>query len=232
MYAWNQSGAVLDGYPVRVSAELPLVSAPIVGDVDGDGFVEIVAVSEDGLVVAHGRNGARPRGFPLSAGRGQQSAAMFTQSDSIFLAVSSSDDGSVSAWLTGVSAQGITREDYPWPQYQKDAMKSGLDTSLMEGTPISDEFFPSARAYNWPNPVYEGKTFIRYFVNEDATVAIRIFDLVGDLVAEFPGPGNGGLDNEVEWDVRDVQSGVYFARIEANGGGKSGVAVIKVAVVK
>ncbi len=232
IYAWNQSGAVLDGYPVRVSAELPLVSAPIVGDVDGDGIVEIVAVSEDGLVVAHGRNGARVRGFPLPAGRGQQSAAMFTQSDSIFLAVSSSDDGSVSAWLTGMATQGIAPGNYPWPQYQKDAMKSGLDTSLMQVTPISNEFFPSSRAYNWPNPVYEGKTFIRYFVNEDATVAIRIFDLVGDLVAEFPGPGIGGLDNEVEWDARDVQSGVYYARIEANGGGKSGVAVIKVAVVK
>jgi hypothetical protein len=32
--------------------------------------------------------------------------------------------------------------------------------------------------------------------------------------------------------VKDVQSGVYLARIEANGGGKTETAVVKVAVVK
>ncbi|MBI1806705.1 MAG: hypothetical protein HYR76_06595 [Ignavibacteria bacterium] len=44
--------------------------------------------------------------------------------------------------------------------------------------------------------------------------------------------GVGGLDNEVEWDVSDVQSGVYFAHIDARGTGTSGNAVIKIAVVK
>ena len=61
---------------------------------------------------------------------------------------------------------------------------------------------------------------------------IKIFDLAGDLVTEFAGPGIGGLDNEVAWDVRDIQSGVYVARIEAAGAGQSAVAFVKVAVVK
>jgi hypothetical protein len=232
IHAWNHTGAVLDGYPVRVNAELPLGSAPVVGDVDGDGGVEILAVSRDGLVVAHGRDGTMARGFPLAAGRGRQSAAVFTRSDSIFVAVSSSDDGSVSAWFTGTAAGGTVASSYPWPQYQRDARHSGFDASPLQGVPISNEFFPTSRAYNWPNPVYEGRTTIRYFVSDDASVAIRIFDLAGDLVTEFSGPGVGGVDNEVEWNVRDVQSGVYFARIEATGSGKSGVAVVKVAVVK
>jgi len=46
------------------------------------------------------------------------------------------------------------------------------------------------------------------------------------------GPGVAGVDNEVEWNVADVQSGIYLAHIEANGAGKSEVAVVKVAVVK
>jgi hypothetical protein len=75
-------------------------------------------------------------------------------------------------------------------------------------------------------------TYIRYFVRENASVRVKVFDLAGDLVAEFPGPGIGGVDNEVAWEVSGVQSGIYFARIEAAGAGNSGVTVVKVAVVK
>jgi hypothetical protein len=70
-------------------------------------------------------------------------------------------------------------------------------------------------------------------VKDNATVNIKVFDLAGDLVTTIPNPpGVGGVDNEVEWNVGGVQSGIYFARIEANGGGGSGVAVVKIAVVK
>jgi len=80
--------------------------------------------------------------------------------------------------------------------------------------------------------VYDGITRIRYFIKENATVRVKIFDFAGDLVADLPGPGNGGVDNEVEWNVGGVQSGIYFARIEAVGSGGSGVNIVKVAVVK
>lgn len=97
---------------------------------------------------------------------------------------------------------------------------------------LGSSFFPKERAYNWPNPAYDGKTFIRYFVGERASVKIKIFDLAGDLVSELNGPGNAGVDNEVEWNVKDVQSGVYLARIEASGSGKTETAIVKIAVVK
>jgi hypothetical protein len=69
-------------------------------------------------------------------------------------------------------------------------------------------------------------------VRDNARVRIKIFDLAGDLVADFAGPGVGGLDNEVLWDVSGIQSGVYFARIEATGDAGSGIAIVKIAVVK
>jgi hypothetical protein len=109
------------------------------------------------------------------------------------------------------------------------------DTVLAQTTP-GDEFLPGSRTYNWPNPVgrKDGyRTHIRYYVPSDATVNIRIFDLAGNLVRSFDGLGaRGGLDNEVDWDVSEVQSGVYFARIEAEGAGGSGNAVVTIAVVK
>jgi hypothetical protein len=239
IHVYNVAGALLDYFPITVRLSGPLASAPIVADVDGDADVDIVAVSEDGLVVAYDRNGTIARGFPLQAGFGDQSVASFvysrvgSQIDSIGLVVASSEDGSVSGWWTGATGPvAQVLRGSTWPQYQKDAQHSGLAIEPLTGTPLSSDFFPTNRAYNWPNPVYNGRTFIRYFVKENATVSVKVFDLAGDLVKEFPGPGIGGVDNEVEWNVAGVQSGIYFARIEANGSGKNGVAVIKVAVVK
>jgi hypothetical protein len=106
---------------------------------------------------------------------------------------------------------------------------------VLQPKPITSEFFPAARAYNWPNPVdrdHGYKTHIRYYVNGTAQVHIKIFDLSGEQVTEFDAPGTGGLDNEVEWDVSAIQSGIYFAHLEAQGTGGSGSAVIKIAVVK
>ena len=98
---------------------------------------------------------------------------------------------------------------------------------------IQQEYFPEMRAYNWPNPVYGSSTFIRYYVKYNSNVNIKIFDLAGTLVDEINTYGIGGNDNEIEWNVTNVQSGVYFARIEANGDfGNSGSKVIKIAVIK
>jgi hypothetical protein len=239
IYAYNYAGASLDNFPKQIPSLKPIRSNPVVADVDGDGDVDIVAVSEDGIVVAYDKNGSLVPGFPLQAGTGDQSVASFayspppSQASQIGLAVASSDDGSISAWWTGVVGPVVQAlRGSTWLQYQHDAQHTGLTIETIAGTPLSSDFFPTNRAYNWPNPVYEGKTFIRYFVKENATVNVKVFDLAGDLVKEFAGPGVGGVDNEVEWNVSGVQSGIYFARIEANGAGKNGVAIIKVAVVK
>jgi hypothetical protein len=96
-----------------------------------------------------------------------------------------------------------------------------------------NEFFPTNRAYNYPNPVYYGQTAIRYYVNENSKINIKIFDLAGSFVAELHNDAIGGMDNETVWNVNDIQSGVYLARIEALGqSGKTESAIIKIVVVK
>jgi hypothetical protein len=232
IFTYNASGVMLDGFPVALPTADSLSSAPVLGDVDGNGSVDIIGVTHGGLVVAVDGHGKPVRGFPLVAGQGAQTAAVFTSHDSVFLVVASSSTGSVSGWLTGRTSGQALASRYPWPQYQHDAGHSGVDLAAIAGVPLSNESFPKNRAYNWPNPVYDRTTQIRYYLKDDARVHIKIFDLAGDLVTEFDGPGVGGRDNETVWDVSGVQTGVYYAHIDASGPSTSGSVVIKIAVVR
>ncbi len=241
IFAINANGTLLDNFPITVATNKTLLTSPIVADVDGNGTVDIVTVTQEGLVIAFDRSGKIAEGFPILAGinRGSTPAAFYIpyNSDSVGIGLAvASDDGHVYAWRTGILKTNISSLPIqPWPQYMHDAQNTGLDETILQIKLKSDEFFPSSFAYNWPNPVgaVDGfKTNIRYFVQEDAKVRITIFDPAGDLVDEFDGPGRGGFDNEVEWNVSSIQSGIYFAHIQVNGVGKSGSAIIKIAVVR
>jgi hypothetical protein len=233
---YNIAGSPVEHFPVEVQSSFASSGRPggsvIIGDVDGDGRVDIVGVSTQGLVSAFTRNGTQAPGFPLAVGSGaQQQAALAVNGGNILLFAVSSD-GSISAWVTGRVQGTVKPELYPWAQYGRDERHSGLDISALTGTAISSDFFPAERAYNWPNPVYAGKTYIRYYVKENAAVNVKIYDLAGGLVTELSGRGTGGVDNEIAWDVTGVQSGIYFARVEATGAGGSGLKIVKIAVVK
>jgi hypothetical protein len=232
IHALSRAGSSLDYFPVTLTGDSPLASPPVVGDIAGTDISAVLGVTMEGLVVAYDGQGRMVSGFPLLAGRGPHTAAIVSGTlDSTFVAVASAGDGSLSLWRTGGPSTGNLDVPY-WPQYQADGAQSGLGFLAAGGAPVSSEYFPPSRAYNWPNPAYDGRTFIRYFVGETSSVRIKIFDTAGDLVKEMSGPGVAGMDNEVEWDVSDVQSGVYFARIEAQAGGQSGSTTVKIAIVK
>ena len=80
--------------------------------------------------------------------------------------------------------------------------------------------------------MYSTTTNIRYYLSKPATIAIKIYNMAGELVDQFAGPGVGNIDNEVQWNVSKVQSGVYFAQIRANASGEQKNVIIKIAVVK
>jgi len=231
IFVFNANGSLLDYFPIQTTSTTRFLAQPLAADVDGNGTIDIVCISQEGLVFAYDNQGKMLSGFPLLSGKNNGATpAISLYQDSIALVVAS-DDGNVYAWKTGTVTRSLWKSE--WTQFQHDAQGSGLIDAPLTYHSLFNSFFPKERAYNYPNPVYDNSTTIRYYLKDNATVNIKIFDLAGDLVEEIKNPpGVGGFDNEVEWNVAKIQSGVYFAHIEAKSGAQTGETIIKIAVVK
>lgn len=225
---YNLTGALADNFPFTDPEGIGFVGTPLTADFEGDSRSEIISVTKDGRIFAiDGGTGKVVPGFPISCGGSVSvTPVLYNANGKTNLAVLN-DQNVLSAWsISSVEGKLYWSEEFGNPQNT-----SFIDAALT--TNRINEFFPANRAYNYPNPVYEGSTNIRYFVSEDSKINIKIFDLAGDYVAELIDDAQGGMDNETVWNVSDIQSGVYFARIEANSTtGKTEQAVIKIAVVK
>jgi hypothetical protein len=181
------------------------------------------------MISALNGSGKMIDGFPISIGSSPAvTPVLFKDSVNIGLAVVSAD-GYLYAWkLKG----GYDANHLPWRCENANPRRTNYASETLAKIVAGGDLLPKAKAYNWPNPVYDGSTRIRYYLNENANVNIKIFDLSGEKVAQFTTQGVGGIDNEVLWNVKDIQSGVYLARIEANSPGNSSSVIIRIAVVK
>jgi hypothetical protein len=227
----SRIGSMLDGFPVQARTGLEFTGTPLVMDFNGDSKQEIVLLTNDGEMWVYDRNGKLLSGFPIQVTSLGKAFPMAYVSPSNRLSIAIlSETGTFDAFIT---TSPLTPASLTWWQYLGDERHSNTDASVASiSIPLSIEFFPKSRVYNWPNPVYGQSTQIRYFTSEDANVTITILDLSGKKITELSGHGTAGLDNEVPWNVSNIQSGVYLARVEVRGASRSEVVIIKIAVVK
>jgi M6 family metalloprotease-like protein len=234
--AYNFNGTLVSNFPVTLS--LPggptdlIDSSPIIGDADGDGYPDIIIGTRDGRIVAYNKDGKMAGGFPLPVGGPVTSSPILLnldKDDDVELLVAC-DDGFIYAWdLPGED----DAENLPWPMYGFGPGHTNYFPieELPDIPSLAGNLLPQKTAFNYPNPA-EDETVIRYFLKDDAEVGIRVYDLSGMLVDEFPGPGVGRTHNEKVWNCSQYASGVYLCRVEAKSSGESQVVFFKMALVK
>lgn len=188
----------------------------------------IFAITNDGLLNGISlKSGRQIPGFPLAYANGDSSRIMLRRTDNKTALIAYSENGSYAEWYLTDIADNII--------WSGDQGEDGLYDAvfLTQKNLANSELLDKVKTYNYPNPVSEGNTQIRFFTSEDAVVTVRIFDLAGDLAAELKANAIGGFDQEISWNVTEIESGVYLARIEAeNSSGKKDFKIIKIAVVK
>jgi hypothetical protein len=224
VYAYNTTGALIENFPVRTLDGGAVTGSPIILKKQADNQAVIFFGSTNGQIYAYGSDGKMLAGYPLQTGGIVSSLTASSQ-----YLVAASSDSSIYVWTIG----GVFDLAHStWTNYLATTDHLNFSAGIAGGVDKSDELMPTAMAYNWPNPVYNKTTHIRYYLGKQATVTVKIFTMAGASVATLHGNGSAHTDNEIDWDVSSVQSGIYFAQIEANAGGEKSSTIIKIAVVK
>lgn len=228
LFVINSAGVLLENFPVNFNKKINAGIA--VADINNDGIMDIIFTTSEGDLYAYGINGKIVTGYPIKTGSHTYSTPALANLNDTLGFIIFGGDGYLYAYKTN------TRYDETkilWKNFLKDKYLSNNNYKYLSSTNIYSEKLPSDKVYNWPNPVYDSKTFIRYYINGNATsVSIKIIDLSGELVTMLNGTANSNADNEVPWNVSSVQSGVYYGVIEAEIDGSKERKIIKIAVIK
>ncbi|MEA2031151.1 MAG: hypothetical protein U9N55_06115 [candidate division Zixibacteria bacterium] len=231
IYVFNQELTFVTDFPIEIDDKLfqgnDVTDAPVVADIESGGRPEIIVATEAGNIYSFGRN--LSYGFPLSAGEIAAGSPVVLHDSTGGLLGYLGADG----WFYLWQVNSDTTCNY-WPMGGADPANSlAFDsTRLVPQAQYSQKWYDN-RFYNYPNPVENGRTTIRYFLgNEANNVNFTIYDLSGLEIASFDGPTTGGLDNEVVWDCHDVSPGVYRCLIRVNFGDSEQTDFTDIAVIR
>jgi hypothetical protein len=80
-------------------------------------------------------------------------------------------------------------------------------------SPIDSPVIPSLTSQNYPNP-FNPSTTIRYGLPSSSNVTVKVFNILGEQIADLVNAEQSAGWHETTWDA-SVASGVYFYRIAA-----------------
>lgn len=231
IWSFNHNGSLTNYFPILYGEQEIALSTSVLGDVDGDGEADILAASSRGDIIAYNGRGLAIDGFPLSHGGSKVLSPVLLDldkdGDTELAAVS--DRGYLTVWDLNSPYSTAT---VPWSAECHDPARTGMNPQQLDVPSPSGALMEDHLVYNYPNPNLGNETTIRYHLAYPARVHITIFNLAGELIDAFDGPGIGQTDNEIVWDLTDIDSGVYFCQVKANSNRREKTVTIKIAVVK
>ena len=226
LYAWSVNGEQLEGFPVDslygINAQVTLA------DFDGDDMTELITDNNGlwpgdiGYYHAYNHDGTPVDGWPIEVtGWSMMHTLSLNDANSDGYLDVTGGGRTSSPSLTNLylwSEQTIYNPDKIYvPCYQYNVRHDGVADSE-EQTKINDREWNSCFDYeliaNFPNP-FNASTIISFELSKAGFTSLTIFDITGREVESLvTGQMSRGY-HEVVWDAKNMGSGVYFVRMEA-----------------
>jgi len=94
------------------------------------------------------------------------------------------------------------------------------------------KIFNKSHSFVYPNPVMEGKTKFRLSIENADQISINIFDISGSFVEkiEILQIFQNQI-NEFDWDVSNIDDGVYFANIKVTYNGITDNKIVSISII-
>jgi WD40 repeat protein len=224
VYVLSDAGVVRAGWPAY--AEGDFESSPVVGDIDGDGEMEVAIGCTDGMVYAWNIDGTRLCGWPRRVRSQVFSTPTLCDLDvdgDVELLVGGYD-GLVHAYDLSATYDEDMME---WPRFCHDTFNSNLYGGPSRSAIDTDEPADSPGALvllTHPSPAFS-LVHVRLGVpsGRAGNYRVDVYDIRGRLVCRLIDGHLPAGYHESLWDCRDgegvrVSSGVYFIRVS---GGQS-----------
>jgi hypothetical protein len=229
LQAWDRNGTSLPGFPVTFTPDQQTQvtqSTPAVGDVDGDGELEILFGDEKGRLHAYNHDGTLTAGFPIQTnGEVRGTPALWDiDRDNLLEVALAGYDAQVYVWDVPAAFNPTL---LPWPFFRHDTRNTGRYSTPVQQVGIADPPpapLVAAAAFHpaRPNP-FNPATTLAFDVPGEAggarEVDLAIYDVNGRLVRQLVQGAVETGQQAVTWDGRGgngaaLASGVYFARIQ------------------
>ena len=218
LYAFNQNYTPATGFPLGIDAISPILSKNIIGDEKP----EIVFQNKDGEIIVVNNVGELQ--YKL-ANHKDSSLRMLSEYNNRNIIVTES-----TIWQFDKITDNRGNE---WPMYYSDEINSNIiEIDYVKEEIIGNNLIDKKRTYVYPNPARNGKTTIRVQNNSADKINLKIYDSAGYFVDEI----QSNIDSnssvwETEWNVSDIESGVYLIKLTASNDKSEESTILKVGVI-
>lgn len=207
-----------------------LLYEPVIADLDGRGDGEIVLAGAHGIYAMDHTGDMVPE-FPLLMAVPPVYAPVVADFDGDgLLDIAALAEDALYVWdLRAVDPQYVgTAADWGQADGRADGMRFVRSDGLVQGPDSAARILEGV--YCYPNPVADGaRAHLRFFLREDASVEVEVYDALGALVERMALAGHLG-ENDTAWDVDAYASGVYLLKLRAKTASRSASALVKMAV--
>ncbi len=235
IFAFNEALVLENNFPISVPNQFrgDMFSCQLLtNDLDGDGILDLLTMMEySSSVIAFNYKGEiidrYPKSMPLLL---DGTASLLSFDDNlVFCGRTAEPAGHYSA----IQFNNFPLSENSWYTGKGNRQHNNYYAMVPSGSGIvSEGLLNKSKTFNWPNPSKNNHTAIRYYPTADCSIAIKVYDLAGNLITTFNDSNPLINDyNEKEWNVTNIANGVYFAVVKASSGSRTESKIVKIMVI-